>query len=79
MNIEKKAKEKLISFQGLKNGDKIISPIDNEVTGFRIDEDGEKYLLGENSAFPLFQFSAEDFYLYDGEKKVGEKDEEYFR
>jgi hypothetical protein len=67
------------SFNDLKDGDKIISPIDNEVTGFRIDKyDGEKYLTGANSAYPIFQFDPNDFYIYDGNKEVGEVDKEYF-
>ncbi len=72
-------REKIKSFDELKDGDKIISPIDNEVTGFRIDKyDGEKYLTSENGAFPIFQFDANDFYIYDGTKKIGEVDKEYF-
>lgn len=67
------------SFNDLKDGDKIISPIDNEVTGFRIDKyDGEKYLTGAHSAYPIFQFDPNDFYIYDGNKEIGEVDKEYF-
>ena len=70
---------KIKSFNELKDGDKIISPIDNEVTGFRIDKyDGEIYLTSENSVFPIFQFDPNDFYIYDGEKQIGEIDKEYF-
>ena len=72
--------ERLTSFNQLKDGDKIISPIDNEVTGFRIDKyDGERYLTGENSAYPIFQFDPADFYVYLGEKNVGEIDKEYLK
>jgi len=70
--------EKLKTFEGLKHGDKIISPIDNEVTEFYIHTDGEKYLAGKTSLFPYFQFDPEDFYIYTGNKKVGEVDTEFF-
>ena len=43
-----------------------------------IDKDGEKYLASKKSLFPYFQFDADDFYIYDGEKEVGEVDKEYF-
>ena len=70
--------ERLTSFNQLKDGDKIISPIDNEVTGFRIDKyDGERYLTGANSAYPIFQFDPSDFYIYLGEKNVGAIDNEW--
>ena len=72
-------RQKIKSFNELKDGDKIISPIDNEVTGFRIDKyDGEKYLTGANSAYPIFQFDPNDFYIYNGTKEIGEVDKEYF-
>ena len=71
--------EKIITFDNLKHGDKIISPIDNEVTEFYIDKYGEKYLASKKSLFPYFQFDADDFYFYDGEKEVGEVDKEYFK
>ena len=72
------ARQKIKSFNELKDGDKIISPIDNEVTGFRIDKyDGERYLTGPNSAYPIFQFDPNDFYIYDGTKEIGEVDKEY--
>lgn len=71
-------RQRVKSFNDLKDGDKIISPIDNEVTGFRIDKyDGEQYLTSKNCAFPIWQFSPNDFYLYDGGKNVGEIDSEY--
>lgn len=71
--------KKIESFNNLKHGDKIISPIDCEVTGFCIDKDGEKYLTGRNgSLFPYFQFDANDFYYYTGYKEVGEYDEAFF-
>lgn len=72
-------RQKIKSFEELKHGDKIISPIDNEVTEFYIDRDGDKYLAGKKSLFPYYQFDAEDFYIYDGEKEVGEVDKEYFQ
>ena len=71
-------RQKIKSFDELKHGDKIISPIDNEVTEFYIDKDGEKYLASKKSLFPYFQFDAEDFYIYDGMKEIGEVDKEYF-
>lgn len=66
------------TFDNLSNGDKIISPIDNEVTEFYIDKQGNKYLTGKKSLFPIFQFNADDFYFYDSDKENGEVDEEYF-
>ena len=69
---------KLTSFNELKSSDKIISPIDNEVTGFKIDNDGEKYLMGETSSFPIFQFDPNDFYIYTGTKEIGEVDNDFF-
>lgn len=71
-------RQKIKSFEELKHGDKIISPIDNEVTEFYIDKDGEKYLASKNSLFPYFQFDAEDFYIYDGNMEVGEVDKDFF-
>lgn len=71
-------RKKIESFDNLKHGDKIISPIDNEVTEFYIDKDGEKYLTGKKSLFSIFQFNADDFYFYDGHKENGEIDNEYF-
>ena len=70
---------KIESFEKLKHGDKIISPIDNEVTEFYIDENGEKYLASKNSIYPYHQFEAEDFYIYDGTKEIGDIDKEYFK
>jgi hypothetical protein len=69
----------LKSFDELKNGDKIISPIDKEVTAFLIDNEGEKYLANKTSMYPYVQFDPRDFYIYDGVKEVGEVDEEYFK
>ena len=74
----KMERKKIKSFDELKHGDKIISSIDNEVTEFYIDKDGEKYLASKKSLFPYFQFDAEDFYIYDGTKEIGEVDKEYF-
>lgn len=71
-------RQKIKSFDNLKHGDIIISPIDNEVTEFYINNDGEKYLASKKCLFPYFQFNAEDFYIYDGTKEVGEVDKEYF-
>ena len=75
-NMNRKSIE---SFNNLKHGDLIISPIDNEVTQFYIDKDGNKYLASENSLFDLFQFDEKDFYFYDGNKQIGEVDKEYFK
>ena len=71
--------ENLKSFDELKHGDKIISPIDCEVTGFFVDKDGEKYLASEKSLFAIYQFDANDFYRYTGQKEVGEVDKEFFK
>lgn len=46
-------RKKIESFDNLKHGDKIISPIDNEVTEFYINKDGEKYLTGKKSLFSI--------------------------
>lgn len=70
---------KIETFDNLKHGDKIISPIDNEVTEFYVDKDGNKYLAGKTSLFDLYQFNADDFYFYDGNKESGEADTEYFK
>lgn len=71
-------RQKIGSFENLKHGDKIISPIDNEVTEFYIDKDGDKYLASDTCIWPYFQFDAEDYYFYTGNKKVGKVDKEYF-
>lgn len=71
-------RRKIETFDNLAYGDKIISPIDNEVTEFWVDKQGNKYLTGKKSLFPIFQFNADDFYFYDGDKENGEVDEEYF-
>ena len=70
--------KRIESFRNLKHGDKIISPIDNEVTGFYIDKDGDMFLESSISLFPTYQFDPYDFYIYDGEKEIGECDDEYF-
>lgn len=70
--------DRLISFDALHHADKIISPIDCEVTEFYIDKNGDKYLAGKKSLFPIYQFDAQDYYLYRGNKSVGEKDADYF-
>lgn len=67
------------SFNNLKHGDLIISPIDNEITQLYIDKDGNKYLANKKSLFDLFQFDEKDFYFYDGNKQIGEVDKEYFK
>ena len=72
-------RRKIKTFDNLKHGDKIISPIDNEVTEFWIDKQGDKYLAGKKSLFPIFQFNADDFYFYNGNKETGEVDKEYFK
>lgn len=71
--------KRLESFDELKDKDLIISPIDNEVTEFRTDKFGEKYLCGSKSNFPLFQFTASDFYVYTGNKSVGEVDTDFLK
>ena len=70
--------EKIITFDNLKHGDKIISPIDNEVTEFYVSKNGDKYLAGKTSLFDIYQFDPNDFYFYNGKKEVGEVDKEYF-
>lgn len=70
--------EFLTTFENLKHGDKIISPIDNEVTEFYIHSDGSKYLASKNSLFEYYQFTPSDFCIYTGSKEVGEVDKEYF-
>ena len=72
-------KQNIKSFDNLKHGDKIISPIDNEVTEFFIDKDGERYLASKKSLFSCSQFKAKDFYIYEGKKEVGKVDSEYFK
>lgn len=71
--------EKLKTFDELKDGDLIISPIDNEVTEYKICSNGDKYLCSKKSMFDLFQFTPSDFYKYTGSKDIGEKDEEFFK
>ena len=70
--------KKIESFYNLKHGDKIISPIDSEVTGFYIDKDGEMFLESPMCLFASYQFDPDDFYIYDGEKDIGEIDKEFF-
>ena len=72
-------RKKIETFRDLKHGDKIINPIDNVVTEFRISKDGGKYLAGKTSLFNLYQFHSDDFYFYDGDKNVGEVDKEFFK
>ncbi len=67
------------SFDNLKHGDLIISPIDDEVTQFYVARDGNKYLSGKTSLFDLYQFDAKNFYFYNGNKQVGEIDKNYFK
>lgn len=71
-------RKKIGSFDNLNHGDKIISPIDNEVTEFYVTESGIKYLASKNSLYAIYQFREDDFYYYDGDKEVGEIDKEYF-
>lgn len=70
-------KHRLSSFDELNNGDKIISPIDNEVTEFYVDKDGEKYLASKKCLYAIYQFNAKDFYIYTGDKEVGEIDKDF--
>ena len=69
--------KKIESFNNLKHGDKIISPIDNEVTEFYI-MDKEMFLKGKSCLFEIWQFDPDDFYFYNGIKECGEIDKEYF-
>ena len=72
-------RQKIESFDKLNDRDKIISPIDKMVMEYRVNEqDGEKYLVDNKSAYPYFQFDANDWYYYSGSKEVGEIDKEYF-
>lgn len=66
------------SFDSLKHGDKIISPIDNEVVEFLIANDGSKYLASKSSAYDYCQFDPTDFYIYTGSKEAGETDADFF-
>lgn len=72
-------RKKIESFDNLRHGDKIISPIDNEVTEFYLSKDGEKYLANKTSLYNLYQFDPDDFYFYNGNKEVGEIDNGFFR
>lgn len=72
-------KQPLETFDLLKNGDKIISPIDKEVTELLISHDGDRYLASKHSMFFFTQFDPHDFYKYDGTKDVGEVDADYFK
>ena len=68
------------NFNGLKHGDKIISPIDREVTEFYIDSEGKQYLASRHSLFTIGQFDPADFEIYTGNLEVGEvESENYFR
>lgn len=71
-------KIRIESFEKLQHRDRIISPIDNVVTEFYIDKDGDKYLASKKSLWNYAQFDADDFYYYNGNKEVGEIDKEYF-
>lgn len=72
-------RRKIETFDNLKHGDKIISPIDNEVTEFYVSRSGDKYLAGKTSLFDVYQFDSNDFYFYNGKKEVGEVDKDYFK
>lgn len=76
---KKKQLERLKTFSHLKHGDRIISPIDNVVTEFYISKDGTKYLAGKRTLYDICQFSAGDFYYYDGNGNTGDEDKEYFQ
>lgn len=61
--------ERLTSFNQLKDGDRIISPIDNEVTEFMVDEDGDFLSGWENLSIPRFSVRPSRFlYLLRREK-----------
>lgn len=72
-------RQPLKSFDELTNKDLIISPIDNEVTEYLVAKNGDKYLTNGRCLYDICQFSPKDHYRYDGEKKVGEKDNQYFQ
>ena len=72
-------RRKIESFDNLKYGDKIISPIDSVVTELFIGKSGEKYLAVKNSLFNICQFDVDDFYFYNGNKENGEIDSKYFK
>jgi hypothetical protein len=69
----------VVNFSDLENGTKIISPIDNEVTDYLVDKEGEQYLGSARSIYPIFQFRESDFYIYTGDKKTGEVDTDFFK
>lgn len=71
--------EQIKSFNELRDGDLIISPIDKEVTEYKCFSEDEKYLCSKNSMFDLCQFNPYDFYRYTGNKRVGEKDEDFLK
>lgn len=78
-NIIQTKRKPIKSFDNLKHDNLIISPIDNEVTVFKIDKNnGDRYLCSATSAYPSYQFKSKDFYFYDGTKEIGEKDNNFF-
>lgn len=70
--------EKFKSFNDLKDGTKVISFIDNMVTEFKIDNNGEQYLCSKKSMWPIYQFTPDDFVIYTGEKDIYEIDSSFF-
>ena len=70
--------KRIESFENLKHGNKIISPIDNEVTGVYVDKNGEMFLGSLRCVYTIYQFRPSDFYIYDGDKGIEEIDAEYF-
>lgn len=67
------------TFQGLKNHTKVVDKIqengkrlDGQIVEYLKDKHGDEYLADDRSMWPLYQFSAADYEIYNGDKKVGE-------
>ena len=70
----------LKSFGELKHGDKVISPLDNEVNAYILvknDDIEEAYLSDGNDTYDIYMFEPTDFYRYTGNKEIGEKDYQF--
>ena len=66
----------MLSFNCLITGDKVIDKHDSQVLEYDLIHSVE-YLSNEESKWMLFQFNPKDFERYDGDKQVGEYDEQY--
>ena len=70
---------KIKNFNDLKNGTLVISNIDNVVTEYRVDKDGDEYLCSKRSMWPIFQFNPDDFVIYTGDKDIDDLDPLFFK